>query len=132
MKAVILVGGLGTRVSEETDTKPKHMVEIGGKPILWNIMKGSMPLWGMGSKRSQATTAREFELVETMEDHLVDGGFGSWLMEADVTMRLRAHALSATVCGTVGSQDMPNALGWLGDPLPKTGPSGPTLNDNSR
>jgi Nucleotidyl transferase len=38
MKAVILVGGLGTRVSEETDTKPKPMVEIGGKPILWHIM----------------------------------------------------------------------------------------------
>lgn len=39
MKAVILAGGLGTRLSEETDTKPKPMVEIGGKPILWHIMK---------------------------------------------------------------------------------------------
>ena len=39
MKAVILAGGLGTRISEETDTKPKPMVEIGGKPILWHIMK---------------------------------------------------------------------------------------------
>lgn len=39
MKAVILAGGLGTRLSEETIVKPKPMVEIGGKPILWHIMK---------------------------------------------------------------------------------------------
>ena len=39
MKAVILAGGLGTRISEETDLKPKPMIEIGGKPILWHIMK---------------------------------------------------------------------------------------------
>jgi glucose-1-phosphate cytidylyltransferase len=39
MKAVILAGGLGSRISEETDSKPKPMVDIGGKPILWHIMK---------------------------------------------------------------------------------------------
>lgn len=39
MKAVILAGGLGTRISEETHLKPKPMIEIGGKPILWHIMK---------------------------------------------------------------------------------------------
>lgn len=39
MKVVILAGGLGTRLSEETDVLPKPMVEIGGKPILWHIMK---------------------------------------------------------------------------------------------
>jgi glucose-1-phosphate cytidylyltransferase len=39
MKAVILAGGLGTRLSEETSTRPKPMVEIGGKPILWHILK---------------------------------------------------------------------------------------------
>ena len=39
MKTVILAGGLGTRISEETDLKPKPMIEIGGKPILWHIMK---------------------------------------------------------------------------------------------
>jgi glucose-1-phosphate cytidylyltransferase len=39
MKAVLLAGGLGTRISEETIVKPKPMVEIGGKPILWHIMK---------------------------------------------------------------------------------------------
>lgn len=39
MKAVILAGGLGTRISEESTTRPKPMIEIGGKPILWHIMK---------------------------------------------------------------------------------------------
>ncbi|MEP6960146.1 MAG: sugar phosphate nucleotidyltransferase, partial [Nitrospirota bacterium] len=39
MKAVILAGGMGTRLSEETNLRPKPMVEIGGKPILWHIMK---------------------------------------------------------------------------------------------
>ncbi|MGK7914223.1 MAG: sugar phosphate nucleotidyltransferase, partial [Prochloraceae cyanobacterium] len=39
MKAVILAGGLGTRLSEETSIRPKPMVEIGGMPILWHIMK---------------------------------------------------------------------------------------------
>jgi NDP-sugar pyrophosphorylase family protein len=39
MKAVILAGGLGTRISEETGNRPKPMVEVGGKPILWHILK---------------------------------------------------------------------------------------------
>ena len=39
MKTVILAGGLGSRLSEETHLKPKPMVEIAGKPILWHIMK---------------------------------------------------------------------------------------------
>ena len=39
MKAIILAGGLGTRISEETSIKPKPMIEIGGRPILWHIMK---------------------------------------------------------------------------------------------
>ena len=40
MKAVILAGGLGTRLAEETTVRPKPMVEIGGKPVLWHILKG--------------------------------------------------------------------------------------------
>ena len=39
MKAVILAGGLGTRISEESSTRPKPMIEVGGRPILWHIMK---------------------------------------------------------------------------------------------
>ena len=39
MKAVILAGGKGTRISEESRVRPKPMVEIGGKPILWHIMR---------------------------------------------------------------------------------------------
>ena len=39
MKAVLLAGGLGTRFAEETDVKPTPMIEIGGMPIIWHIMK---------------------------------------------------------------------------------------------
>ena len=39
MKVVILAGGLGTRITEESHLKPKPMIEIGGRPILWHIMK---------------------------------------------------------------------------------------------
>ena len=39
MKAVILAGGFGTRITEESITRPKPMVEIGGRPILWHLMK---------------------------------------------------------------------------------------------
>ena len=39
MKAVILAGGLGTRISEETTVRPKPMIDIGGKPVLWHILK---------------------------------------------------------------------------------------------
>ena len=39
MKAVILAGGLGTRISEESQLKPKPQIESGGKPILWHVMK---------------------------------------------------------------------------------------------
>ena len=39
MKAIILAGGLGTRISEETSTRPKPMITVGGKPIIWHIMK---------------------------------------------------------------------------------------------
>ena len=41
MKVVLLAGGFGTRITEESTVKPKPMIEIGGKPILWHIMKGS-------------------------------------------------------------------------------------------
>ena len=45
MKAVILAGGLGTRLSEETSIRPKPMVEVGGRPILWHIMKNVLKSW---------------------------------------------------------------------------------------
>ena len=51
MKAVILAGGLGTRISEETNVKPKPMVEVGGKPLLWHIMK----IYSIGRTKPEIT-----------------------------------------------------------------------------
>ena len=51
MKVVILAGGFGTRISEESHLRPKPMVEIGEKPIMWHIMKGYGALWYVNEVR---------------------------------------------------------------------------------
>lgn len=78
----------------------------------------SMPLWSMAAKGLQANQVRAHDRVVTLEDHLPDGGFGSWLSESlrddpELIVRLRHIALSADVCGTVGSQATLNRLGGL-------------------
>jgi transketolase len=80
----------------------------------------SMPLWSMAEKPAQCELLRNRLEVLTIEDHLQDGGFGSWLLEAraaDTTLKciLRPIALSAEVCGTVGSQATLNRLGGITD-----------------
>lgn len=80
----------------------------------------SMPLWSMAEKPAQCELLRDRLEVLTIEDHLQDGGFGSWLLEArsaDATLEciLRPIALSAEVCGTVGSQATLNRLGGITD-----------------
>lgn len=81
----------------------------------------SMPLWSMAAKAGQARQAQAWQEIVALEDHLVDGGFGSWLLEAlpagsGTRERLRSLALSPEVCGTVGSQAMLNQLGGLTPP----------------
>lgn len=78
----------------------------------------SLPLWGMKYKQSQANQIANFSRVTTIEDHLQDGGFGSWLLEANVdidnaTNRIKVEALNPRVCGTVGSQTVLNEYGGL-------------------
>ncbi len=78
----------------------------------------TMPLWSMMSKAAQIDQLRTFENVVTLEDHLLDGGFGSWLLEANsidrtLSSRLQPIALQPNVCGTVGSQSMLNKFGGL-------------------
>ena len=77
----------------------------------------SMPLWGMGAKAVQHAALRDFDSVVTVEDHLVDGGFGSWMMESVLGLGKRidldVRALSPVVCGAVGPQNVLNALGGV-------------------
>ena len=73
----------------------------------------------MASKAEQVTAAKKFDEIVTLEDHLVDGGFGSWMMEAvvgkpGVGARIEVQALTPDVCGTVGAQSTLNTLGGLG------------------
>jgi transketolase len=82
----------------------------------------SMPLWGMKSKDGQAQKIEDFRQVITVEDHLMDGGFGSWLLEAttvrpELLARLKVKALDAKVCGMVGKQSTMNAQGGLAEEM---------------
>ena len=78
----------------------------------------SMPLWGMKTKEAQARQVENFESVITVEDHLMDGGFGSWLLEAtsirpELLDRIKIKSLDAKVCGMVAKQSTMNAQGGL-------------------
>lgn len=78
----------------------------------------SLPLWSMNSKDIQVSQLEEFEKVFTIEDHLIDGGFGTWMLEAQlmsdvITCNIKPIALNSLVCGTVGSQYELNKLGGL-------------------
>jgi len=78
----------------------------------------SMPLWGLDTKHLQASQLSHYQRVQTLEDHLSDGGFGSWMLEAangteNMDTSIKISALSAAVCGTVGSQSTLNSLGGL-------------------
>lgn len=87
-------------------------------PNFNDITISSLPLWGMESKSLQVNQLKNFSSVTTVEDHLLDGGFGSWLMEScisepDLLSRIRIKALDAKVCGMVGKQSTLNEQGGL-------------------
>lgn len=76
MKVVILAGGFGTRLAEETITRPKPMVEIGGKPIIWHIMK-----------MYAAHGLQDFIICLGYKGHLIKEYFANlWLHSSDVTV----------------------------------------------
>ena len=76
--------------------------------LLKEFSVNSMPLWSMNSKHSQSGRVQEYENIVTVENHLIDGGFGSWLMEAvnaNLRDRIIVKALDEKVCGMVGKED---------------------------
>jgi glucose-1-phosphate cytidylyltransferase len=78
MKAVVLAGGFGTRISEESAVRPKPMVEIGGRPILWHIMN----IYARGG-------ITEFVIAAGYKGHMIKEYFASYfLRESNVTFRL--------------------------------------------
>jgi len=83
MKVIILAGGLGTRLSEETDIRPKPMVEIGGKPILWHIMK-CYSKYGFN----------EFVVLLGYKGYLVKEYFANYFLHmSDVTIDLASNSM---------------------------------------
>lgn len=82
MKAVILAGGLGSRLGEETGTKPKPMVEIGGKPILWHIMK-------IYSHHG----INEFVICLGYKGHIIKEYFTNYFLHmADITLDIKTNS----------------------------------------
>ena len=83
MKAVILAGGLGTRLSEETDLKPKPMVEIGNKPILWHIMK-----------TYSAHGVNDFVICCGYKSYMIKEYFANYFLhQSDVTFRMKDNSM---------------------------------------
>ncbi|WP_322510673.1 glucose-1-phosphate cytidylyltransferase [Chloroflexus sp.] len=84
MKAVILAGGYGTRISEESAVRPKPMVEIGGRPILWHIMK-----------IYSAHGINEFIICCGYKGHMIKEYFANYyLHHADVTFDMRSNRMT--------------------------------------
>jgi transketolase len=78
----------------------------------------SMPLWSMSTKQNQIEHIKSKSNIVTIEDHLQDGGFGSWLLEANSfnnvgNVSIETKALNHNVCGTVGSQATLNKMGGI-------------------
>jgi transketolase len=77
----------------------------------------TLPLWGMSTKVSQLNAVKNWKEVVTVEDHLQDAGFGSWMCEAliensELMTRIKIKALNPKICGMVGQQKMLNETGW--------------------
>ena len=84
MKAVILAGGLGTRIAEETGVKPKPMVEIGGQPMLWHVMKC---LYAQGG-------IEEFVICLGYRGYVIKEWFANYYLHAsDVTIDLAGNSM---------------------------------------
>ncbi len=78
----------------------------------------SLPLWGMNEKNIQQKCLNKFDQIVTCEDHLLDGGFGSWFLEAAAKYDLSAKkikliGLDSKICGLVGGQSILNKAGGL-------------------
>src|SRR4051812_17271361 len=88
MKAVILAGGAGWRISEETETRPKPMIEVGGRPLLWHIMK-----------LYEAHGIADFVVCVGYKGHVVTEFFASYHLRAgDVTFDLARNGVEVHRC----------------------------------
>jgi transketolase len=88
------------------------------RPEHYGCEVSTLPLWGMSAKPLQPKQVARATTVITLEDHLEDGGFGSWLSESlrsapELRSHLRNMALSVEVCGLVGTQATLNSIGGL-------------------
>jgi transketolase len=91
---------------------------IDNNPELESWAINSLPLWGMKVKNTQSSQIEKYSSTTSLEDHLMDGGFGSWLLEAassspHLLPQLKIKSLDPKVCGMVGNQSTLNIAGGL-------------------
>lgn len=114
-----IAGAEGARRTFLTTGAPLQLAKKWSEGEHRDFAVHSLPLWSMGSKPGQAEQVARWDEVHTVEDHLPDGGFGSWLREAvsldrpELNARIRSRALDPVVCGMVGKQDTLNRAGGL-------------------
>jgi transketolase len=111
-------GGEGARLFLTTGAALEAAFEISeGSSLESDFGIHSLPMWGQKFKKLQEEQVNKYELVVTLEDHLKDGGFGSWLMEClenKINLpKIKIQALDSGVCGLVGKQKTLNKLGGL-------------------
>ena len=96
----------------------RNAMDWSNSPELAEVDFYSLPLWGMSSKFGQGESAKNYDCLVTIEDHLRDGGFGSWMREALADQpkfqgRIQTLGLDPKVCGYVGNQELLNSFGGL-------------------
>ena len=118
MKAIILAGGFGSRLSEETAVRPKPMVEIGGMPIVWHIMKG-LSVHGID----------DFVLCLGYKGDVIKEWFASYFLRmSDVTLDLREQRMEVhdtraepwRVSCMMSSNSSARRCGWTSPTSPKS------------
>ncbi len=107
-KRALLSTGAGLQIAMDWAANP----QLAGYAVY------SMPLWSMADKVAQVAALVKHDEILIVEDHLQDGGFGSWMLEArslaiDADCKVHPIALSPDVCGTVGSQATLNRVGGI-------------------
>ena len=107
-----------SKVILSTGTALKIAKELNDNIKMKEFSVSTLPLWGMEFKSQQYKNIIDLDEVIILEDHLIDGGFGSWVLESlidhkELYKRVNIKGLDSKVCGMVGSQDALNKVGGM-------------------
>ena len=107
-----------SKIILSTGTALNLAKELDKENLMEDFCVMTMPLWGMEHRKVLLDEVQKYEEIIVLEDHLLDGGFGSWILESlinnsELYSRIKIKALDPKICGMVGSQSTLNAVGGL-------------------